>query len=616
MEFPGHSQQLLANLRSQQQQGFLCDCIVEVGPSRFQAHRAVLASCSPFFHMFYSEHPLGTGPGGVAGSLGPRRETVVTINGQIVTPAVFGLLLDFMYEGVLRLAAHSPPPEDVLAGASFLHMNDVVQVCKKKLQGRGLAEADSTRLEEVGSDHDNKAAAGSSANVGTSRGATQEEVHARTANVAAVTVSGQSTVRNQQNQFPVLRADTQSVVDVHDIRDDSSSSGPGSPDLADTTQPGIDLFPSLGDSTAVLGGRRVQVQTGGQESTLSSPCSTTEMHSATHGHPSSSSMQSLQPPPRREECQPSESLADISARHGSHNALSTDGNVKGASRQSSGILRAQSQVVPPYDSPHWNTESMRGGNSLSPSCRLQPQSDEGPSTTNLVRLRVGERVQGQGPSPDEQEVMEDSKVKVKVEAIVISDEELDEGVGILKGKQQRGGSNHALAVGRVDQHFDDSNADMEELSRTHFMVSNPLSHHLPDHHEPLSFPLSPQGHSSSASDAASFSGPVFASGSNQTDHQGVYFEEFQDSLGNYVEDVPTCNVCGKTFSCAYTLRRHAIVHTRERPFECRYCYRSYTQSGDLYRHIRKAHDQDLPAKRHRGENDPRGDDPMHPPPQT
>ncbi|XP_062855980.1 zinc finger and BTB domain-containing protein 3 [Trichomycterus rosablanca] len=567
MEFPGHSQQLLASLRTQRLQGFLCDCTVNVGPTRFLAHRAVLASCSPFFHMFYSEHPMGN-TSTVNG--GPETDTV-TISGDIVTPSSFGLLLDFMYEGVLQLAAH-PPPEDVLAAASFLHMNDVVRVCKKRLQGRGLAEADSTRAEEGGIENegDGTVIAGSSRdgrlNGPRGRSSIRErlECGSGAGGISAPNPSSSPSVsqRPQPSQRGSFNIDTKTETNMPVLSRVMHNASLGSPNMADTTQPGMEVNDS-GRSmfSSSPGPVRPGTSAASIESALSSPCSTTEsIQTGTETHPGALSVMVLP-------------------------ATQVDNTRGGDYSQDISLSRVMSTVYSATNQPR-DTKKTKLFQHTGPAF-----SAAGRQTGRSLNERA--RSPAAMPLAEKDDNQED-EAKVKVEAIVISDEEPDDiEETIVQSREQR------RDAGLRERENCENNHDVE-IHNAQFLPS----HTIPfSHQEPLSFPFSPQGPSASSSDTANFAASLFSTASHHSEQQNIYFEEIHDSLGNYVEDVPTCTTCGKTFSCAYTLRRHAIVHTRERPYECRYCYRSYTQSGDLYRHIRKAHEPDLPMKRNRTESD-------------
>ncbi|XP_067641284.1 ras-responsive element-binding protein 1 [Eurosta solidaginis] len=48
----------------------------------------------------------------------------------------------------------------------------------------------------------------------------------------------------------------------------------------------------------------------------------------------------------------------------------------------------------------------------------------------------------------------------------------------------------------------------------------------------------------------------------------------------------TCAICSKVLSSASSLDRHVLVHTGERPFNCRYCHLTFTTNGNMHRHMR------------------------------
>ncbi|XP_040903544.1 zinc finger and BTB domain-containing protein 3 [Toxotes jaculatrix] len=620
MEFPQHSQQLLSALRSQRQRGFLCDCTVLVGSSRFLAHRAVLASCSPFFHMFYSDSPGANGGNGLNSS--------VTLDSDIVTAAAFGLLLDFVYEGVLQLE-ESLPVEDILAAASFLHMNEVVRVCKRRLQRRGpLAEADSTRSEE---------SAGLRKAIETGREAGHDSGAEPVVAVAgdhlnpvamAVPLSPVSVVA-ERRQLESVKSERRTGGGSSEARVHT----PLSPDLADTTQPGMDVPPLPPGGELVQGliaGQSVPASEGhirlgtgglGEGLALCSPCSTTETYSHnSNQQPSSSSSSSLAPvsqaggrsvvalsesslspsphpdiPQLPRDNDPVNKSSDTDHRSTSGGGQQmvvliqasaptshlqtnlTNSPIQRAPPQ----IRIQSAVSLQHQSIHYHstrqTQTLKG-----------PEGDAGasPTTRNMGRVRTDNS--------------DGENVKVKVEAIVISDEELEE---------EKEESREREPMMEMEDEFEDDIQE-EELNSPHFLHSHPQGLlQMTSQSNDYSFPLSPSSSSSgagpSSQETSSFAPSLIPpSTAQQHSDPPAYFQDFQDSMGNFVEDVPTCGVCGKTFSCTYTLRRHAIVHTRERPYECRYCYRSYTQSGDLYRHIRKAHDHTLPAKRSKADVEP------------
>ncbi|XP_070591629.1 LOW QUALITY PROTEIN: hypermethylated in cancer 1 protein [Erythrolamprus reginae] len=129
-ESTGHSRQLLLQLNAQRTKGFLCDVILVVQNALFRAHKNVLAASSAYLKALVVH------------------DNLINLDQEMVSPAVFRAVLDFIYTGRLGPGAEgeAEPAGDVtaepalgaiLAAASYLQIPDLVALCKRKLKRSG-----------------------------------------------------------------------------------------------------------------------------------------------------------------------------------------------------------------------------------------------------------------------------------------------------------------------------------------------------------------------------------------------------------------------------------------------------------------------------------------------
>ncbi|XP_028995685.1 zinc finger and BTB domain-containing protein 18.2 [Betta splendens] len=521
MEFPDHSRQLLQCLSQQRHQGFLCDCTVLVGEARFQAHRAVLASCSMYFHLFYRDQL--------------DKRDVVHLNSDIVTAPAFSLLLEFMYEGKLEFG--SLPVEDVLAAASYLHMYDIVKVCKGRLKEKELSCPD----EALGLGCVDK------------ESSSDGELHS------------QRPVRRQPLAPPQgprgAPAAEELDADSGDVRP-AVTEGDGCAPSRQKANGHAGRSPDLVGVNYVSAEAEPCVQTAGKtKADVSSSTASLSQRSRASDDMDCALDLSFKPLSSRDPLHPSYiagQLALDSQQQGTeplvkdeHDLLSEQEDSEPMSPESQRFGNsARSSVVTGF-------AALFPGNNSSTAALLSQEED----LMDEEGEACGGRGRGRGGAPGREleerrgRLLGDSEEEEE-DDLASSDISTSSGVLLPPGQQ----------------------VCVCPLCSKVFPSPHVLQLHLSSHFrekDGARSKLSPDGSVPTCLQCNKTFSCMYTLKRHERTHSG--------------EKPYTCGQCGKSFQYSHNLSRHAVVHTREKPHACKWCERRFTQSGDLYRHIRKFH---------------------------
>ncbi|KAH9385040.1 hypothetical protein HPB48_027080 [Haemaphysalis longicornis] len=119
--------QLAGFCRELWQKRHMADVEVHVEAEAFEAHKVVLACHSPYFH----KRLINTKPEMLKASMAKRQSAYVELNG--ITHESFGVLLEYMYTGRLRLTCQNIV--DVFQAAKHLDMKRIKERCAQVLTG-------------------------------------------------------------------------------------------------------------------------------------------------------------------------------------------------------------------------------------------------------------------------------------------------------------------------------------------------------------------------------------------------------------------------------------------------------------------------------------------------